>query len=54
MSAPLKPADAVSTLRLAQIGQLIKDNQLITALVVFLLWQGGAIAQGMGYIGGMC
>ncbi len=29
----------------AQILQLVKDNQLITAVILFVLWQAGAVAQ---------
>lgn len=29
----------------AQIIQLVKDNQLITAVILFVLWQAGAVAQ---------
>lgn len=48
---PPKPVDAA---KLAQIGQLIKDNQLVTAVIVFVLWQAGAIATAASYVGGVC
>ncbi len=48
------PEKAVSAAKVAQIGQLIKDNQLVTAVVVFVLWQAGAISNGLAYIGGVC
>ena len=38
----------------AQIIQLVKDNQLITAVIVFMLWQAGALQSGIGLIGGVC
>lgn len=47
-----KTAAAVKT---AQIIQLIKDNQLMTALVLFVLWQTGTFIQAYSYVqGGMC
>ena len=51
MSVPQKAIDAGKA---AQIAQLIKDNQLMTAIIVFVLWQAGAIAQASTYIGGVC
>jgi len=50
----LIPDKAVDATRVAQILQLVKDNQMITAIVVFLLWQAGAIAQATTVIGGVC
>ncbi len=35
----------------AQILQLIKDNQLITAVILFLLWTSGSIATAAEYAG---
>lgn len=35
----------------AQIIQLVKDNQLITAVILFVLWQAGAVAQAAEYAG---
>lgn len=41
--------------RAAQIATLIKENQLITALVCILLWQIGALASAQSYAAGvMC
>jgi hypothetical protein len=55
LSNPLPDkAQAVAGLKLAQIVQLIKDNQLVTALVVFLAWQIGIVADAQAYVGGMC
>ena len=48
------PAKAVDATRVAQILALVKDNQMLTAIVVFLLWQAGAIAQAVTVIGGVC
>lgn len=50
----IPPEKALDATRVAQILQLIKDNQMITAIVVFLLWQAGAIAHASTYIGGVC
>jgi hypothetical protein len=38
----------------AQILNLVKENQLITAVIVFFLWQAGALAQGINLLGGVC
>lgn len=35
----------------AQIIQLVKDNQLFTAVILFVLWQAGAVAQAAEYAG---
>ncbi len=35
----------------AQIAQMIKENQLITAVVLFILWQAGAVSQGVALVG---
>lgn len=45
---------SVAALKLAQIVQLVKDNQLLTAAVLFILWQIGMIAEATNYLGGMC
>ena len=49
----VKP-DPVTVAKLAQLGSLIRDNQLVTAVVVFVLWQAGAISEGLSFIGGIC
>jgi len=51
---PVVPAAAVEGFKIAQVIALVKDNQLITALVVFVLWQAGAITQGVTALGGVC
>ena len=43
--------DAVPLAKGAQILQLVKDNQLITAVIVFVLWQAGMIADAAAYAG---
>ena len=35
----------------AQIVQLVKDNQLVTAAILFVLWQVGAVADAVAYAG---
>jgi len=35
----------------AQILQLVKDNQLVTAAIVFVLWQAGALAEALAFAG---
>ena len=35
--------EAVATARLATILSYIKENQLVTALALFILWQSGAL-----------
>ena len=46
---------ALTAARAAQLGQLIKDNQLMTALGLFILWQAGAFVSAYSYVqGGMC
>lgn len=49
-----KPESVLATTKLTQIGLLIKDNQLLTAAIVFIMWQAGAIAQASSLVGGMC
>jgi hypothetical protein len=51
---PDKIPSATASLKLAQIVQLIKDNQLLTAAIVFLAWQIGLVADATSYVGGMC
>jgi len=48
------PQKAVDATRVAQILNLVKENQMVTAIIVFLLWQAGAITQGITAIGGVC
>jgi len=50
------PSDtAIDLTKSAQLIALVKDNQLTTALVCFLLWQIGALASAQSYAAGvMC
>lgn len=43
-----------ASLKMAQIIALIKENQLLTAAIVFIAWQLGVIAEATSYVGGMC
>ena len=54
MSAPVpKGAEvAVNAAKAAQLLTLIKENQLVTALVLFVLWQSGAILSAYSTAGG--
>ena len=45
MTIPDPLEKIVPIARGAQIIQLVKDNQLITAVILFVLWQAGAVAQ---------
>lgn len=46
---------AMDATRWAQIVELVKENQLLTALGLFLLWQTGAILSAATYVqGGVC
>ena len=55
MAEVTPPADLPGAgLKIAQVVSLVKDNQLVTALVVFVLWQAGAITQGVTALGGVC
>ena len=51
---PKGASAAADSLKVAQIMQLVKDNQLATAAILFILWQAGAIAQAASYVGGVC
>lgn len=52
MSNPHGVEEAIASARLAQILCLIKENQLVTALVLFLLWQSGALLSAYSTAGG--
>ncbi len=56
MTLPSQQADKViAAAKVAQIVQLVKENQLVTALVLFLLWQVGAFYSAQQYAAGvMC
>ena len=41
--------------RYAQVIALVKENQLLTALGLFILWQTGALISAVSYVqGGVC
>ena len=42
----------IAAARLAQIMSLIKENQLMTALALFVLWQSGALLTAYSAAGG--
>jgi hypothetical protein len=47
--------EIVAVAKAAQIAALVKENQLITALVLFVLWQAGAFYSAHTYAAGvMC
>lgn len=53
MSVNPQTADKiVAAARMAQIMQLIKENQLVTALALFCLWQSGALLTAYSTAGG--
>ncbi len=54
MSQQIPPAvnTALDITKAAQLVALVKDNQLVTALVCFCLWQIGALASAQSYVGG--
>ncbi len=46
---------AIDVARAAQIASYVRENQLLTAVVLFVLWQAGAFVSALGYVqGGMC
>jgi len=55
MPASTPVEQVAATARAAQLLALIKENQLVTALVLFILWQTGALLSVSSQIGGvMC
>jgi len=51
---PISSGDVVAAAKGAQILKLVKENQLITAVIVFFLWQAGALQSGINLVGGVC
>ncbi len=51
---PVAGSDVVAVAKGAQILNLVKENQLITAVIVFFLWQAGALQSGINLLGGVC
>jgi len=49
--ANIEPSEIVPLAKGAHIVQLIKENQLFTAVILFVLWQAGAIATAAEYAG---
>ena len=43
---------AVAIAKATQIAALVKENQLVTALVLFILWQSGALLSAYSTAGG--
>lgn len=56
MNDPAKTVETVDELATAQkLVKLVKENQLVTALILFALWQVGALASATEYLqGGLC
>ena len=49
------PKQVLDAAKLAKVVALVKENQLLTALVLFVLWQAGAFLQAYEYSTGvMC
>jgi len=54
-TVPGTEIEVIPVARAAQLITLVKENQLVTALVCFLLWQIGALATAQSYASGvMC
>ncbi len=52
MSLPEQKCEDVATVaKGAQILNLVKENQLITAVIVFVLWQAGVVAEAATFVG---
>jgi hypothetical protein len=46
---------ALDATKWSQIVSLVKENQLLTAFALFILWQTGALLTGIEYVqGGIC
>ena len=53
MTNPPQSAEKVlAVAKAAQIATLVKENQLLTALVLFVLWQSGALLSAYSTAGG--
>lgn len=51
-SASIDPQKVLATAKIAQIVALVRENQLVTALVLFVLWQSGALISAYSTAGG--
>ncbi len=38
----------------AQVLNLVRENQVVTAVIVFVLWQAGALQSAINLVGGVC
>jgi len=45
------PEKVVPLAKGAQVLNLIRENQLITAVIVFVLWQAGAVTEALTFAG---
>ncbi len=45
------PEKVVPLAKGAQVLNLIRENQLITAVIVFMLWQAGAVTEALAFAG---
>ncbi len=46
---------AIDVAKAAQIADFVRNNQVLTAVALFVLWQAGAFVSALGYVqGGMC
>lgn len=50
---PAPDEKILAAARLAQLGTLIKENQLVTALCLFILWQTGALLTASEHVSGV-
>ncbi len=48
------PEKVVPLAKGAQVLNLVRENQLITAVIVFVLWQAGTLESAIGLLGGVC
>ena len=55
IAADPQPAQTIlASAKVAYLVQLIKDNQLMTALLCFVAWQVGLIADAQAAVAGVC
>ena len=54
VQAKLPDVPVGASIKMAQIITLIKENQLLTAAIVFIAWQLDVVANATSYVGGMC
>jgi len=48
------PEKVVPLAKGVQVLNLVRENQLITAVIVFILWQAGTLQSAIGLLGGVC